>query len=167
MAVTVAELGDRVLRRLGVVAVAAGDRPTSTTTTSAADIASRALQGLGIIVPASDRPSVGTATPTAIAARAMQNLGVVVPEGDRPVVTATTVTVTELAARALQAMDIPVPASAWPTAGGTVSYTAVAAGGADPAGRDRVGRDAADLSIRRWPRPWRRPCTRPWRGAGW
>jgi hypothetical protein len=81
---------------------------------------------LGIIVPASERPSVGTATPTAIAARAMQNLGVVVPEGDRPVVTATTVTVTELAARALQAMDIPVPASAWPTAGGTVSYTAVA-----------------------------------------
>jgi hypothetical protein len=150
----IVDLGARALRRLGVLAVADAEQPALTATTSATDIATRALQALGIIVtaaerpilaatvtvtdlaeqtlqalgvivPASARPTVGTATPAAIAARALQNLGVVVPEGDRPANTAT-VTLTELAARALQALDIPVPASAWPTAGGTVTTSDVA-----------------------------------------
>ena len=124
MAATVAELGARVLRRLGVVTVAAADRPAISATSTITDIAERALQALGIIVPASARPSVGTATAASIAARALQNLGVVVPETDRPTNTAT-VTVTELAARALQALDIPVPASAWPAASGTTTAAAV------------------------------------------
>jgi hypothetical protein len=123
---TIADLGARALRRLGVVAVADAEQPTLSATTTAADIATRALQSLGIIVPASDRPAIGTVSAASIAARAMQNLGVVVPEGDRPVVTTATVTVTELAARALQAMGVPVPASAWPAAGGTVTYNVVA-----------------------------------------
>jgi hypothetical protein len=153
---TVTELGARVLRRLGVVAVAAADRPSITATSTITDIAGRALQSLGIIVtdaerpalsatvtvttlgemtlqslgvivPASARPAVGTATAADIAERALQNLGIVVPEADRPVNTAT-VTVTELAARALQALDIPVPASAWPTISTTVTVSAIALG---------------------------------------
>jgi hypothetical protein len=156
MAATVTELGARVLRRLGVVAVAAADRPAISATSTITDIAGRALQSLGIIVtdaerpalsatvtvttlgemtlqslgvivPASARPAVGTATAAAIAARALQNLGIVVPEVDRPVNTAT-VTVTELAARALQALDIPVPASAWPAISTTVTVSAIALG---------------------------------------
>jgi hypothetical protein len=154
MAATITELGARVLRRLGVVAVAAADRPSITATSSVTDIAGRALQSLGIIVtdaerpaisatvtvtdlaeralqtlgvivPASARPSVGTATAADIAERALQNLGVVVPEADRPSNTAT-VTVTELAARALQALDVPVPASAWPTTALTVTVANIA-----------------------------------------
>jgi hypothetical protein len=153
MAATITELGARVLRRLGVVAVAAADRPSITATSTVTDIAGRALQSLGIIVtaaerpallatvtvtdiaeralqtlgvivPASARPSVGTATAAGIAERALQNLGIVVPEADRPVNTAT-VTITALAERALQALDIPVPASAWPAASGTTNAAAV------------------------------------------
>lgn len=49
MAVTVADLGARVLRRLGIAAVAAADRPALTVTVSVAEIALRALQWLGVV----------------------------------------------------------------------------------------------------------------------
>jgi hypothetical protein len=125
MAATVTELGARVLRRLGVVAVAAADRPSITATSTVTDIATRALQSLGVIVPDAERPAIGTATAASIAARALQNLGVVVPETERPTNTAT-VTVTALAERALQALDIPVPASAWPASSSTVAASVIA-----------------------------------------
>jgi hypothetical protein len=154
MAATITELGARVLRRLGVVAVAAADRPGISATSTLEDIAGRALQSLGIvvteaerpalsatvtvatlaemtlqslgvIVPASARPAVGTATAADIAERALQSLGIVVPEADRPANTAT-VTVEELAARALQALDIPVPAASWPAISATVTVASIA-----------------------------------------
>ena len=46
---TVAELGARVLRRLGVAAVAAADRPALTATVTLSDIATRALRRLGVV----------------------------------------------------------------------------------------------------------------------
>jgi hypothetical protein len=48
MAATVAELGARVLRRLGIAIVAAGDRPAVATST-VQQIALRALQFLGVV----------------------------------------------------------------------------------------------------------------------
>src|SRR5690349_14919463 len=78
MAVTIAELGARVLRRLGVAVVAASDRPALTATVPLADIATQALQTLGIVIPAGERPALSTTVPAAtIATRALEWLGVV------------------------------------------------------------------------------------------
>ena len=121
----VIELGARVLRRLGVAPVADIEAPPLSVTVTPADIAGRALQTLGITVPASDRPETYITTSSLVAARAVQMLGIVVPAGDRPSITAT-VTVTELAARALQGLDIPVPASAWQVQGNVVTVPNIA-----------------------------------------
>lgn len=54
---TVAELGGRVLRRLGVAAVPAGDRPSPGPVTTVAEVAQRALRLVGANpVPAGSRP---------------------------------------------------------------------------------------------------------------
>jgi hypothetical protein len=96
MTATVTELGARVLRRLGVAAVAASDRPAVAATTTVADVAARALQ----------------------------RLAVTVPEVDRPVI-ATTVTVANVAVRALQALGIPAPTSEWPALSGSVTVAEI------------------------------------------
>ena len=156
---SIADLGARALRRLGVAAVADADQPSLTATTTQADIATRALQGLGIIVPASARPAVGPAAAAAIATRALQNLGIVVPAGDRPVNTAT-ITVTELATRALRAMDIPVPAAERP---GTPTIVTVAAIATNALMRLGVmASDESPITRARW---WR--FMRRWCSAGW
>jgi hypothetical protein len=49
MAATIADLGARVLRRLGVAVVAAADRPALTALVSVDRIATRALQMLGVV----------------------------------------------------------------------------------------------------------------------
>jgi hypothetical protein len=154
MAATVTELGARVLRRLGVAAVAASDRPTLSATITATDIATRALQRLGIIVPEADRPSItATSTVTDIGARTLETLGVVVPASERPAaasvvtvadvaahalqrlavtvpevdrpVIATTITATNVAVRALQALGIPAPTAEWPALSGSVTVAAI------------------------------------------
>jgi hypothetical protein len=96
MTATVTELGARVLRRLGVAAVAASDRPSPASTTTVA----------------------------AVAARALQRLAVTVPEVDRPVI-ATTVTTANVAVRVLQALGIPAPAAEWPALSGSVTLAAI------------------------------------------
>jgi len=58
MAVTVTQLAARALRRLGVAAVAASDRPANTAIGTLTDVAARALQSLGLPVPPSEWPTL-------------------------------------------------------------------------------------------------------------
>lgn len=126
MAATVTELGARVLRRLGVVAVAAADRPSVTATSTVTDIAGRALQSLGIIVTAAERPALtGTVTVADLAERALEGLGVVVPESERPLLS-TTATVTEIGTRALQHLGVAVAAADRPATATTSTVTDIA-----------------------------------------
>jgi len=78
MTVTVSQLGERALRRLGVSVVPVADRPLLNTSVSPSDIANNALVELGIIatdeVPLSQATVVATAT---IATTALQKLGVI------------------------------------------------------------------------------------------
>ena len=78
MAVTIAELGVRVLRRLGVAVVPAAERPALSAAITVLTVAQRALEGLGVTVPAADRPPLVTvvSVPT-LGLRALQWLGVV------------------------------------------------------------------------------------------
>lgn len=150
------ELGARVLRRLGLAPVSDLEAPPLSVTVSAADIAARALQGLGVTIPASERPENYITAAPLIAARAVQNLGIVIPEGDRPAITAT-VTVTELAARALQGLDIPVPPSAWQVQGNIVSVPNIAtdalmrlgviASDEAPSGTDQAQAEVASFAV--------------------
>jgi hypothetical protein len=96
MTATVTELGARVLRRLGVAAVAASDRPAVAATTTVADVAARALQRLAVTVPEASRPVIST-----------------------------TVTVANVAVRALQALGIPAPTSEWPALSGSVTVAQI------------------------------------------
>ena len=80
MAATIADLGVRVLRRLGVAVVPAAERPALSVTVPVTDVATRALESLGIIAPSTIRPALGTFSTVAfpaIALRALQWLGVV------------------------------------------------------------------------------------------
>ena len=83
MAATLADLGARVLRRLGVSVVAVADRPAAGATASAADIALRALRLVGINpIAAKDQPTANAApvTQATIATRALQAIGAIAPD---------------------------------------------------------------------------------------
>ena len=75
---TVAQIADRVLRRLGIVVVPAADRPILNTSVSTATIATNALIELGVI--ATGAPPLSQAvvvTTDAIATLALVKLGVI------------------------------------------------------------------------------------------
>jgi hypothetical protein len=83
LTVTVDTLADRVLRRLGVVTVPAGDRPPSKATVTPTSIAESALQALGVVVPQSERGDVEAVTPLPeLARRALEMLAVFAPDED-------------------------------------------------------------------------------------
>ena len=85
MPVTIATLGERALRRLGVAVVPVADRPALTATVSVATLAGRALQALGVTVTDAAGRSTTIVTVIDIAAKALQTLGVTVAAADRPV----------------------------------------------------------------------------------
>jgi hypothetical protein len=106
MAATVTELGARVLRRLGVAAVAASDRPAVASTTTVADVAARALQRLAVTVPEASRPTnTAVVTATDITNRALQALGMLVPFSEWPTLTAVA-SITDIATDALQRLGV-------------------------------------------------------------
>jgi hypothetical protein len=57
VAATVAQLGARALRKLGVAIVANASRPAAGATVTAATVAARVLLELGVPVPEGDRPA--------------------------------------------------------------------------------------------------------------
>jgi hypothetical protein len=74
---TVAALGARALRKLGLAPVAVADRPSSGSTVTVALIANRALRILGVnpIAESDAASNSGTVSVTIIAARALRRLG--------------------------------------------------------------------------------------------
>lgn len=78
MPATIAELGERALRRLGVAVVAVADRPAMTGTGGSTIVATRALQILGVPVPAPDRVlNVATVTIADLGRLALERLEVI------------------------------------------------------------------------------------------
>lgn len=77
---TVAQLGERALRRLGVVVVPLADRPTITATVPVVTIATTALQELGVIAadeaPAAADQALAEAKVRAVHASLIANTGV-------------------------------------------------------------------------------------------
>jgi hypothetical protein len=74
---TVAQLGARTLRKLGVAIVANAGRPCDGPTMTATEVAGLAVRQLGIVVPEADRPALTvTVTPDDMAARALRAVGV-------------------------------------------------------------------------------------------
>jgi hypothetical protein len=77
VAATVAQLGARTLRKLGVAIVANAGRPSDGPTMTASEVAGLAVRQLGIVVPESDRPAITvTVTPDDMAARALRAVGI-------------------------------------------------------------------------------------------
>ena len=75
---TPAELGEKVLRRLGVEIVPVASRPALATVVSVTAIAARALQALGVTVTEANSPPLITTIPAAtIATNALVELGVI------------------------------------------------------------------------------------------
>lgn len=78
MAVGVATIGERVLRRLGVAVVPVANRPPLGITIPVATIAAQALQALGVVVSEANRPALTTVVPVAtIATNALLWLAVI------------------------------------------------------------------------------------------
>jgi hypothetical protein len=78
MAATIADLGARVLRRLGVAVVAASDRPAVGGASGFPEVAARALQIAGIPVPAGERVlNVATVALADLGRIALERLGVI------------------------------------------------------------------------------------------
>lgn len=103
MPATVAQLGARALRKLGVSIVAYGDpsRPGVGPTMTASEVAGLAVRQLGIVVPETDRPALTVVvTPDDMAARALRAVGVN-PVGLGAVGTGGTSTKTQIATRVL------------------------------------------------------------------
>ena len=81
MATTIAALAEQALRRLGVAIVAEADRPALTAIVTVAEIASRAVQGLGVVVPAAAAPPLSAIVSIpVIAVSALKLLGVIPPD---------------------------------------------------------------------------------------
>jgi hypothetical protein len=95
---TVAQLGARALRKLGIAIVADASRPAAGATVTAATVAARVLQELGVPVPEGDRPaSPGAALGVFVLGTDELNEQPIVAQAD-------------LAARALRAVGInPAP----------------------------------------------------------
>ncbi|APT57784.1 hypothetical protein RGI145_12345 [Roseomonas gilardii] len=76
--VTVAELGQRALRRLGVAIVPPSARPAAGAAVGVADVANRALRRLGVIVvPTGEGPgALAITTVATLAERALRQLGI-------------------------------------------------------------------------------------------
>lgn len=114
MAATIADLGARVLRRLGVAVVAVADRPAAGAVVSITDIAARALRDVGInpIAAAEQPASGGIITATEIANRVLRDLGInPISAASLPAFT-TTITAAEIASRALRSVGVnPVAAA--------------------------------------------------------
>jgi hypothetical protein len=74
---TVAQLGARALRKLGIAIVADASRPAEGAVVAAADVAARVLLELGIPVPEANRTaSAGTITQAEIASRALRAVNI-------------------------------------------------------------------------------------------
>lgn len=74
---TVAQLGARALRKLGVAIVANAVRPAAVAAVTSDDVTARVLRELGILVPDADRPTAQPAvTKTEVAIRALRSVGV-------------------------------------------------------------------------------------------
>lgn len=107
VAATVAQLGARALRKLGVSVVAYGDakRPGAGPTMTASEVAGLAVRQLGIVVPETDRPALTvTVTPDDMAARALRAVGVNPIAGGTAA--AGTATVADIAARAQRLVGV-------------------------------------------------------------
>lgn len=105
---TVAQLAERVVRKLGLAVVVEADRPASGSPLTAAEIAARALRAVGENAVASGSATApgGTTTPGAIANRVLQKLGLdPVVVGSKPT-TATVNSVAGLAERVLRQMGV-------------------------------------------------------------
>lgn len=77
MPATVAQLGARALRKIGIAIVADASRPAAGPVTNAAAIAARVLLELGIPVPEASRPAaVGIVAQSDLAARALRAVGI-------------------------------------------------------------------------------------------
>jgi hypothetical protein len=77
MTATVAQLGARVLRKLGVAIIADAARPAEGPLVASADVAARVLLELGIPIAEANRPgAVGTVSQTDLAARALRAVGI-------------------------------------------------------------------------------------------
>jgi hypothetical protein len=77
MTATVAQLGARALRKLGIAIVADSARPANGATTTAADVAARVLLELGIPVAEADRPpAAGIVSQADLASRALRAVGI-------------------------------------------------------------------------------------------
>lgn len=81
---TIAELGARALRKVGLTPVAISAHPSAGTTVSVGTIAARALRSLGINPRAegTEAATSGTTTVTAVATAALRRLAVVAAEED-------------------------------------------------------------------------------------
>jgi len=77
MTATVAQLGARAIRKLGIAIVVDANRPGAAAPKTSADIADDMLRQMGIVVPEAARPgAVGTVTQAEIAARALRDVGI-------------------------------------------------------------------------------------------
>lgn len=105
MTATVAQLGARAIRKLGIAIVADANRPGAPAPKTSADIADDMLRQMGIVTAEAARPAaVGTVTQAEIAARALRAVGVNPVAGiAQP---AGLVAAGDIAARALRAVGI-------------------------------------------------------------
>lgn len=107
MAVSVAQLGARALRKLGIAIVADASRPAAAAVTSAAAVAARVLLELGIPVAEADRPAaVGTVTQADLASRALRAVGINPAPIGSGTATGITYTASALATAALEKLSV-------------------------------------------------------------
>lgn len=106
MAQTVAQLGARTLRKLGVAIVADAFTQPDTATFTAAALATRALREIGIVIPEADRPAPQPIVPlNELGARALRAVGVN-PFGPAAPFNDVTYTADVLATRTLVRLEI-------------------------------------------------------------
>jgi hypothetical protein len=107
MSVTVAQLGARALRKLGIAIVADSARPASGPVTNAAAIAARVLLELGIPVPEANRPAgVGIVAQADLAARALRAVGINPAFPDSSTSTGIIYAAADLATAALEKLSV-------------------------------------------------------------
>lgn len=106
MSATVAQLGARALRKLGIAIVADASRPATGLPQSAEQLADEVLRQLGVAVPESERPSaVGVVPVSMLAARALRAVGVN-PNGPAPAFDGPTFTMPQVATRVLLKLGV-------------------------------------------------------------
>ncbi len=125
MTATVAQLGARALRKLGVAIVANAGRPGAGPVSTAADVAGQAVREMGVVVPESLRPDLAAVvTPDDMAARTMRAVGLNPIAGTSA--PAAPVPDAEIAARALLMLGVNPQGPAVGGASGTVALSDMA-----------------------------------------